>query len=229
LTEKCLDTFWAIFSQTHLVTLAQTWQAETSSNSEGIKLLCFWRKLLGWLEICGGLLHRNPRSYARRSMFEKRRLFSGDCEGNRGFVDPWKMFLWSKLPCLGWISVQFYKVLFPPQKNICRTCANICTWSSSKISMGYSQPQIRLNLLDQQPRLYIQTCCKTEILIVVWPYTYMVTRLGQFSPNVVAHSANCLLWAVLRQLQKYLVPFFNGKGYTLILTKMGWATLWAIF
>jgi hypothetical protein len=118
LTEKCLDTFWAIFSQTHLVTLAQTWQAETSSNSEGIKLLCFWRKLLGWLEICGGLLHRNPRSYARRSMFEKRRLFSGDCEGNRGFVDPWKMFLWSKLPCLGWISVQFYKVLFPPPKKI---------------------------------------------------------------------------------------------------------------
>jgi hypothetical protein len=42
----------------------------------------------------------------------------------RGFVDPWKIWSWSKLPCLGWRSANFLQRC-PILQNIFRTSANI--------------------------------------------------------------------------------------------------------
>jgi hypothetical protein len=45
-----------------------------------------------WLEKGNVAIHRNPRSYTRRSMFDKRgffqRISAPFCEVKRGFVDP---------------------------------------------------------------------------------------------------------------------------------------------
>jgi hypothetical protein len=83
-----------------------------------------------FLEIYGAALyictHRNCRSYARRSILEKRGEFfqlicTLFCVVKRGFVDPCKSFLRSKLP---WSRVEisrlFTRVFFA--QNVCRTC-----------------------------------------------------------------------------------------------------------
>jgi hypothetical protein len=46
------------------------------------------------------------------------------CEVKTGFVDPWKLFLWSRLPCLGWRLANFYTRCFS-QKKVCSSGASI--------------------------------------------------------------------------------------------------------
>jgi hypothetical protein len=55
-----------------------------------------------------------------------------------------------------------------------------------------------------------------------------VTRLGEF----LFPLGNCILWAVLRKLQKFhkfSAYYFKLLKLGIILTNMGWATFWEIF
>jgi hypothetical protein len=58
------------------------------------------------------LHHRNPRSYVRRSVFEKREFFSAYLRpilwSEERLCRPLEeLFFWSKLPCLGWRKANF--------------------------------------------------------------------------------------------------------------------------
>jgi hypothetical protein len=77
-------------------------------------------------------------------------------------LSPVKKFQFSKLPCLGWRSADFYKVFFA--QNVCNTCANIlvldlrflCTFvARCQLWLGANFSRRRKNPFKKLPSGYV--------------------------------------------------------------------------
>jgi hypothetical protein len=67
-----------------------------------------------------------------------------------------------------------------------------------------------------------------KIFANFWGENIQGDQIGRIFAQYVG---DCLLWAVLLKLRKYLAPILGYifPGFALIMTKMRWATFWSIF